>query len=227
MDADFWHERWKNNEIPFHESKPNPLLLKYFSELSLRKGSRVFLPLCGKTLDIAWLLSHGYRVAGAELSEIAIEQLFKELGVQPNISGADSVDRWSASNIDIFVGDIFALSRERLGPVDAIYDRAALVALPEEMRRRYTAHLMQLTDTAPQLLICFDYDQSSMEGPPFSVKNEELRRHYAENYDVTLMASTDVSGGLKGKCPAKENAWLLKSKRSIYTMRSNYTEQPH
>jgi thiopurine S-methyltransferase len=212
MDAEFWHERWKKNEIPFHESKPNPLLIKYLSELSLDKGSRVFLPLCGKTLDIAWLLSQGYQVAGAELSEMAIEQLFKELGVEPTIVGIGAVDRWSAHNIDVFVGDIFALSRQMLGPVDAIYDRAALVALPEAIRRRYSAHLMQLTDNAPQLLICFDYDQRSMEGPPFSIKNEEIKRHYAADYDLTLVASTDVSGGLKGKCPAKENVWLLKNK---------------
>jgi thiopurine S-methyltransferase len=210
MDASFWHQRWKKNEIAFHESKANPLLVKYFKELSLAKGSRIFLPLCGKTLDISWLLSHGYRVAGAELSKIAIEQLFMELGVQPNISGVGEVDQWSAKNIDIFVGDIFALSRKLLGPVDAIYDRAAFVAFPEEMRNRYTAHLTEITDKAPQLLICYNYDQRVMEGPPFSISNEEINRHYTGKYDLTLVASANVSGGLKGKCAAKETVWLLR-----------------
>ncbi len=211
MDASFWHQRWEKNEIAFHQSKANPLLVEYFHELSLAKGSRIFVPLCGKTLDISWLLSNGYRVAGAELSKVAIEQLFMELGVQPKISGVGQVDQWSANNIDIFVGDIFALSRKILGPVDAIYDRAALVAFPEEMRNRYTAHLTEMTDKAPQLLICYDYDQRLMEGPPFSVSNEEVKGYYTVNYDVTLIASTDVSGGLKGKCAAKENVWLLKN----------------
>lgn len=211
MDASFWHQRWEKNEIAFHQSKANPLLVEYFHELSLAKGSRIFVPLCGKTLDISWLLSNGYRVAGAELSQVAIEQLFMELGVQPKISGVGEVDQWSANNIDIFVGDIFALSRKILGPVDAIYDRAALVAFPEEMRNRYTAHLPEMTDKAPQLLVCYDYDQRLMEGPPFSVSNEEVKRYYTVNYDVTLIASTDVSGGLKGKCAAKENVWLLKN----------------
>jgi thiopurine S-methyltransferase len=211
VEASFWHQRWEKNNIAFHESEANPLLVKYFKELSLVKGSRVFLPLCGKTLDIPWLLSDGYRVAGAELSKIAIEQLFTELGIEPKISRIGAVDRYGATNIDIFVGDIFDLSSKMLGRVDAIYDRAALVALPEVMRNRYAAHLTEITDKAPQLLICYEYDQSLMEGPPFSIGNEEVNRHYIDNYDLTLMASTNVPGGLKGKCMAKENVWLLKS----------------
>ena len=210
MDASFWHQRWEKNEIAFHQSKANPLLVEYFHQLSLAKGNRIFIPLCGKTLDISWLLSNGYRVAGAELSQIAIEQLFTELGVQPTISRVGEVDQWSAKDIDIFVGDIFAVSRKILGPIDAVYDRAALVAFPEEMRNRYTAHLTEITDKAPQLLITYDYDQNVMEGPPFSISDEEVKRHYRVNYDVTLIASADVSGGLKGKCAAKENVWLLK-----------------
>ena len=211
MDASFWHQRWEKSEIAFHQSKANPLLVEYFHELSLAKGSRIFVPLCGKTLDISWLLSNGYRVAGAELSKIAIEQLFMELGVQPKISGVGEVDQWSANNIDIFVGDIFALSRMILGPVDAVYDRAALVAFPEEMRNRYAAHLTEITNKAPQLLICYVYDQNLMEGPPFSVSNEEVQQYYTVNYDLTLIASKDVPGGLKGKCAAKENVWLLQN----------------
>jgi thiopurine S-methyltransferase len=211
MDASFWHQKWKENKIAFHESEANPMLVKYFKALSLAEGSRVFLPLCGKTLDIAWLLSHGYRVAGAELSKIAIGQLFAELGVEPTIVSVVEVDHYSATNIDIFVGDIFDVSRKILGPVDAIYDRAALVALPEAMRNRYTAHLTEITDKAPQLIICYDYDQGCMEGPPFSISNEEVNQHYGERYDLTLMASTHLPGGMKGKCPAKENVWLLKS----------------
>jgi thiopurine S-methyltransferase len=212
MDATFWHQRWEKNEIAFHQSKANPLLVKHFNELSLAKGSRIFVPLCGKTLDISWLLSNGYCVAGAELSQIAIEQLFMELGVQLEISTVGEVEQWSATHLDIFVGDIFALTRKILGRVDAIYDRAALVAFPEEMRHRYTAHLTEITGKAPQLLICFEYDQSLMDGPPFSVSHEEVHRHYGGAYDLTLLANTDVSGGLKGKCPAKENAWLLSNR---------------
>jgi thiopurine S-methyltransferase len=211
MDASFWHQRWGGNDIAFHKSEANPLLVKYFKQLSLVNGSRVFLPLCGKTLDIPWLLSNGYRVVGVELSKIAIDQLFMGLGVEPKISGVGEVDRYSAQNIDIFVGDIFHLSSKMLGLVDAIYDRAALVALPEEMRNRYTAHLMEITDKAPQLLICYEYDQNLMEGPPFSISNEEVNQHYRGSYHLTPIESANVPGGVKGKGAAKENVWLLQN----------------
>ena len=210
MDAAFWHQKWEANEIGFHEGEANRLLVKYFNALSLAEGRRVFVPLCGKTLDIAWLLSNGFRVAGAELVESAIEQLFSELGIEPEISEVGGVKRYSAKNIDIFVGDIFAVSSEILGSVDAIYDRAALVALPEEIRRRYTGHLMEITDGTPQLLLTFEYDQSVMDGPPFSISNEEVIQHYGDRYELTLMESIAIPGGLKGKCAATENVWLLK-----------------
>ncbi|PJZ70876.1 thiopurine S-methyltransferase [Leptospira perolatii] len=209
MEASFWHQKWGKNEIAFHESKANPQLVEHFDRLSLAKGSRVFLPLCGKTLDISWLLSKGYRVAGAELSKIAIEQLFSELGIKPKRSTLGQMELYHAENLDIFVGDIFHLSSQMLGSVDAVYDRAALVALPEEMRKRYTEHLIEITKISPQLLICYEYDQNLMDGPPFSISNEEVFKHYRDHYDLNLIASNDVIGGLKGKCPAKENVWLI------------------
>ena len=212
MDSDFWLRRWENKETAWHESKPNPVLVTHVHQLALAKGRRMFLPLCGKTLDISWLLSRGYRVSGAELSQLAVEQLFMDLGVQPDIARAGELEQWSATDLDIFVGDIFALSKKALVGVDAIYDRAALVALPSDVRSRYTAHLMALTNKAPQLLVCYEYDQHLMDGPPFSVTDDEIRRHYAKTYEVRLLASTEVPGGLKGKCPAMENVWLLASK---------------
>lgn len=210
MDPSFWHKKWENNEIAFHRNNPNPLLVDHVKALSLKEGSVVFVPLCGKTLDIAWLLSNGYRVAGVELVESAIEQLFADLEIAPKISVVGEIMHYSAQNIDIYVGDIFAVSQELLGPVDAIYDRAALVALPEELRRRYTAHLIKITNKSPQLLIAYHYDQNLVQGPPFSISNAEVSQHYKESYNLTLLVSTDVEGGMKGKCEATENVWLLR-----------------
>lgn len=209
MDAKFWQRKWENSEIGFHRSEANPLLVDHLPKLSLEKGDRVFVPLCGKTLDIAWLLAHGYRVAGAELVEMAIEQLFMGLGVEPNVSEVGAITQYSAPNIDIFGGDIFQLSRQRLGVVDAIYDRAALVALPGDLRNRYTAHLVTITQQAPQLLITYDYDQALMDGPPFSICNKDVHRQYGTAYDLTLISSKEVVGGLKGQCVATENVWML------------------
>ena len=211
MDSNFWLQKWEKNDIAFHESEANPTLVKYFKKLSLAKTSRVFLPLCGKSRDIAWLLSNGYRVAGAELSKLAIKQMFLELGLEPKISEIGKVSHYHAKNIDIFVGDIFHLSRKMLGPVDAIYDRAALVALPKKMRKQYTAHLTEITDTAPQLLLSYEYDQNLQEGPPFSVSQVEIHQHYRDRYNLTPLESINIPGGLKGKCPAKENVWILQN----------------
>jgi thiopurine S-methyltransferase len=208
MEPDFWLNKWDKNEIAFHGSEANPLLLKYFKELTLTKGSRIFIPLCGKTLDIHWLLSQGYRVAGAELSELAIQQLFTELGVTPKIVTAGKLKHYSAEGIDIFVGDIFDLTADLLGAVDAVYDRAALVALPEEMRIRYTAHLARITDKAPQLLITYEYDATLISGPPFSISIDEVKRHYAGSYNLHLLASIDTPDGLRGNA-ARENVWVL------------------
>ncbi len=149
-------------------------------------------------------------MAGAELSEVAITQLFAELGVEPRISASDTLKHYRGPDLDIFVGNIFELPGSVLGAVDAVYDRAALVALPELMRHRYAEHLTEMTGRAPQLLVSYVYDQRVMDGPPFSVPNDEVTQHYGRRYDVRLMASTEVPGGLKGKCGAKENVWLLR-----------------
>lgn len=210
MEPDYWHKRWTSNEIGFHEGVANALLVQHVDALRLSPHQRVFLPLCGKTRDIPWLLQQGYRVAGAELSPIAAEQLFAELGVVPQIAAMSDLSHYHAPNLDIFVGDIFQLSHALLGRVDSIYDRAALIALPPAMRLRYASHLTAITDTAPQLLITLEYDQQLMDGPPFSVGEEEVRHLYGERYAITPLARVKVPDGLKGRFPATEQAWLLR-----------------
>ncbi|MFK7849207.1 MAG: thiopurine S-methyltransferase [Rhodothermales bacterium] len=212
MDASFWFGKWERNEIGFHQPAPNPMLVNNFEALSLNKGDRVFIPLCGKTHDIGWLLSKGFRVAGVELSQVAIEQLFTSLSVTPEISKLDTLLHYSAPNIDIFVGDVFALSGEILGPVDAIYDRAALVALPKEMRMQYTPLLTNITNTASQLVVIYAYDQDVVPGPPFSITTDELTQHYKTIYDLKLLSSEAAPNGMKGLCPATESVWLLTKK---------------
>lgn len=210
MDTQFWHCRWENNEIGFHEEAANPLLVKYIAELALAEGSRVFLPLCGKTVDIHWLLANGFRVRGAELSKIAVEQLFADLGMTPEVSRHGELERYRAPGIDIYGGDIFCLTRQLLGPIEASYDRGALVALEGGMRDRYAAHVRLITERAPQLLICYEYPQNMMAGPPFSISDDEVRRQYGDHYALTLVDKAEIAGGFKGKLAASENVWILK-----------------
>ncbi|MCB1667444.1 MAG: thiopurine S-methyltransferase [Porticoccaceae bacterium] len=211
MEPDFWHERWKTNDIGFHEGEANWLLVKYFDRLALPQDARIFLPLCGKTRDIAWLLGKGYRVVGVELSQTAVEQLFAELGVKPIVSRLTEMVLYRWENLEVFVGDFFRLTKLKLGDVDAVFDRAALVALPKSLRDRYTDHMIAITSGASQLLISFDYDQSIMDGPPFSVTGQEIKAHYQNTHNVILLEEAPVEGGLKGKCEALESARLLQA----------------
>jgi thiopurine S-methyltransferase len=209
MQAAFWHERWQQNQLGFHLNETNPLLLKHINALALKAGSRICIPLCGKTLDIEWLLGKGYQIVGVELSAIAIDQLFTSLGLVPTISQIGEMTQYSADGITIFVGDIFNVSAEMLGQVDAIFDRAALVALPETMRIEYAKHLMQITNSAKQLLVCIDYDQTVLNGPPFSINTDKVNAYYRSAYNLKQLQVNPIEGGLKGKCAADEVVWLL------------------
>ncbi|WP_278369195.1 thiopurine S-methyltransferase [Pseudoalteromonas lipolytica] len=209
MDAKHWHNRWENNEIGFHEGDVNRYLDQYFTNLSLQPGDTVFVPLCGKTHDIHFLLASGMKVVGAELSEIAIKQLFQELNLTPEITNHGTLTCYQGANLTVWVGDIFTLTPEQLGTVNAVYDRAALVALPLSMRVRYTQHILQLANKAQQLVVVFEYQQSEFSGPPFNVTANELHQHYDAYYQLALLCREPLEGGLKGKIPAMNAAWLL------------------
>ncbi len=207
MKHEFWHDKWQSNDIGFHLSSPNPLLIKYIRSLNLQPQACIFIPLCGKSLDIHWLLQQEFHVTGIDLSPIAIEELISELKLEFTVSQVGDLTHYHHQNIDLYVGDFFELSLDHISMIDAIYDRAALVALPEHMREAYTQHLVQLTQTAPQLLISFEYDQDLLAGPPFSVPEQEIRKYYASRYEIKQLASEYEK--LKGKVDAKENVWLL------------------
>ena len=176
MHEQFWHQKWEKDEIGFHEGEVNRFLYDYFNVLKLAAGARVFVPLCGKTRDIAWLLDKGMKVVGVELSEHAIKQLFAELNLEPKVESLADGLHYTSANIDIFVANIFSLNSELLGEVDAIYDRGALVALPENIRTRYAQMLPTITNNAPQLVVTYNYEQSQYSGPPFALPESEIER---------------------------------------------------
>lgn len=205
MEPSFWQNKWAQNSIGFHRAEANPLLVEHFHVLNTPQ--RILIPLCGKTRDIAWLLEQGHQVVGVELVEMAIVQLFEELGVDPTIEQRTHHTHYHAPNLDIFVGDVFDTDADTIGPIDAIYDRAALVALPQEMRDRYTQHMVDVTDNAPQLLITFTYDQSLMSGPPFSITEQEVHRQYGDHYALNSLYKEPIS--IKGEFEAIEQVWHL------------------
>jgi len=212
MEAEFWHARWASNQIGFHEGVPNANLTAHFPQLGIAASGCVFLPLCGKTHDIDWLLEQGYPVAGIELSEMAVKEVFERLGLVPEITRQGELKRYEAGELRLYTGDFFALSAAELGPVAAIYDRAALVALPPETRKAYSAHLQELTGTVPQLLVSLTYDQSLTDGPPFSVSPEEIARHYGTRHDITPLQKNAIGGPLGKKVEGVEEVWHLSPK---------------
>ena len=217
MEHSFWHSKWQKNEIGFHEPEGNALLVKYASFLfgddspstSLK---RIFVPLCGKTRDIGWLLAQGCEVVGAELSEVAIIQLFEELGVDPTVTTTSNGKIYAKDGLTIYVGDIFKLTSSDLGDVTGIYDRAALVALPSPLREQYAAHLMAITQCAPLLIISFEYDQNEMAGPPFSVNEKTVDALYSVDYNIQRLERSVLEGGLKGKVDADNLVFALTAK---------------
>ncbi|CAA6821003.1 MAG: Thiopurine S-methyltransferase (EC [uncultured Sulfurovum sp.] len=205
-----WLQRWENREIGFNQNQPNSFMVKHFDNLNLETGTRVLVPLCGKSIDISWLLAKGHKVTGVELSEQAVIELFDELTMSPNISKIDGLILYSTENLEVYVADIFEINSEMLGKIDAIYDRAALVALTTEVRVNYTAHLRDISNHAPQLLLCFEYDQSLMNRTPYSVEESEVRKHYGEHYTLKLLTREEIAGGFKGGLIASDAVWLLK-----------------
>ena len=206
-----WLEKWEKREIGFNQNRVNEFLIKYFKKLNLEKNANILVPLCGKSIDITWFLSEGFSVTGIELSEIAVEELFLELGITPSISNLGEVKLYSSEQLNLFVGDIFKVTSKMIGEIDAIYDRAAIVALTKELRIKYAEHLRSISNNAPQLLLCFEYDQSLMNRTPYSVDELEVKMHYAQHYEIELLERVAIAGGFKGKLPASDVVWLLKS----------------
>jgi thiopurine S-methyltransferase len=176
MHADFWLERWRDGRSHFHQTKVTPQLQKYWPSLQMPAGSRVLVPLCGKSLDMPWLAEQGLRVLGVELSSLAVEQFFAENDLRPAIHQSPLGSHHVAGNIEIICGDIFKLDAATLSSCTGIYDRAALIALPPAMREHYVRHVYaRLSDQYRGLLIALDYPQEQMEGPPFSVRDDEIQ----------------------------------------------------
>lgn len=192
MDPDFWHERWSRNEIGFHQPEGNPLLATHWPTLVIPPDARVLVPLCGKTPDMAWLAARGHSVVGVELSDKAARDFFAEQQLQPAIQRLDGFTVYEAASISVWVGDFFAMPMSALAACTAVYDRASLIALPPTMRRRFAALLAEALPAGSRgLLVALDYAQREMDGPPFSVPEDEIRDLF-KAFDVTCLSRQDA-----------------------------------
>jgi len=186
MEHDFWHNRWEEGRIGFHQAEINEQLQRYWPDLTQEAKSRetgVLVPLCGKSSDMLWLREQGHAVLGVELNRSACEAFFSENGAEAQVSEESVYIRYACEGIDLLCGDIFALSAEQLSGISFVYDRAALVALPTPMRRQYAELLKALLPAGAQILLIameFEGDQ----GPPFAVREAEIRELFEARFDV-------------------------------------------
>ncbi|RDH83915.1 MAG: thiopurine S-methyltransferase [endosymbiont of Galathealinum brachiosum] len=196
MELDFWKQRWEQNQIAFHLPEVNPYIDKFWHSFDAKPHSLIFIPLCGKTLDIAWFASKEFSVLGVECSEKAINDFFQEQKLKIQKNQFKQFNVYHNSNINLLQGDFFKLDKEILEDVSIVYDRASLIALPEVMRREYVELLKNtLPDETQIFLITLEYNQSQMSGPPFSVKRDEINRLFQPEFKVELLHESDVLDG--------------------------------
>ena len=220
MEAQFWHERWAEKQIGFHQEKVNKRLQYYWSALELAPEAKVFVPLCGKSIDMLWLHEQGHPVLGVELDATAVEAFFTENQLTYTVLEQEGFVQYhgtgAAEGIQLWVGDFFTLTTEHLSEFTGFYDRASMIAMPPRMRSDYTKQLGRVIKPGVcGLVITITYDQERMKGPPFSIPDEDFRHLLTGDYDINELAchtGPKVVGNLvkRGLETMEERVYLLK-----------------
>ena len=198
MEQSFWQEKWQANEIGFHQQQPHPLLEKHASLIQAGDSGRIFVPLCGKSVDMLRLNQGGFGVIGLELSRIAAQAFFDENRIAVQVAPEGDFERFQSGSIEILCGDFFAVNAQQLGQVNVVYDRAALIALPPPMRRKYTNKLQSLLGAGVRIfLVALEYEEGLVNAPPFSVSDAEIHSLYQDWCEIELVER--LAAEVKGK----------------------------
>ena len=193
MEHQFWHEKWEINELGFHQDDFNPPLVKHWRTLDIPAGSKVFVPLCGKSMDMLWLAQLGYDVVGVELSEIAARSFFDEHGLRAEYDKVGPFTRYKSDRVQIYCGDFFFLTPAMLHDVVAMFDRGSLIALPADMRVQYVQKLKELLQaTVKTLLITISYQDGQITPPPHQVYDEEVNTLYQPWCEVEFLEESET-----------------------------------
>ena len=188
-DHEFWHQRWQRGEIGFHRDSVHPALPAFWASIDRDAHAPVLVPLAGKSVDMRWLAERGQPVSGVELASDAVRMFFVEAGLVPRIDELGPLPRWKSADVTLFQGDFFEFRAER--PFERFYDRAALIALPPDVRPRYLEHLAsQLAPDACGLLVTLEYPQGQMNGPPYSVEESEIAAQ--QHFEFDCLSREDV-----------------------------------
>ena len=211
-----WESRWQEDRIGFHLKEVNPYLIKFSDQLLFQNPDRVFVPLCGKTLDLCWLTKKTKKVIGIELVKKPVQEFFAENNIAYLVQQEETFQKFTSKFIDIYLGDFFELKPEDTTPFKAIYDRASIIALEELDRRKYVNHLIPFLDPVGRiLLITLEYNQNHMEGPPYSVPREEIESLFSPWASLKLLETCDVLDDRfrkKGLTQLLEHVFLIEKK---------------
>lgn len=214
MDSSFWLEKWQNGEIGFHQSGGHPALPEHWFKLEPDVSEHILVPLCGKTRDLAWLAEHSHVVHGVELSERAGAEFFAESHLEPTIEIHAGHKRYRAQWLEsgeviIDVGDFFEVLATDGHGFNLFFDRAALIALPPDIRRRYVTRIADcLAPHARGLLVTLEYPSGALAGPPFSIDPDEVGTLFADTFDVEQVAAHNVLADYPGFA-AQGVPWLV------------------
>lgn len=224
MNAEFWRKAWLDGRIGFHQKNINPHLREFASRLELKEGVRILVPLCGKSNDMLWLRDQGCKVFGVEVSTVAVDAFFREHNLADTVVADGVFRRHRTDGIDILEGDYFKTSVRQLGAIDALYDRAALIALPEAMRRRYVEHTAHLVSPGARgLVLTIEYEGKGIEGPPFSLPASEVERLYGPWFQVDMVAE----GEILDKSPRFQERGARYLAERVYLVHRNPTRRLH
>ena len=193
MEPNFWLDKWQKQEIGFHQEQVNPHLRANFSLLNLSTASHILVPLCGKSLDLVWLVEQGYKVTGVELSPLAVSSFFQESQWEYEQFQQDNLSRYISRDgqLTIIQGDFLQLDSSAIDPIDAVYDRAAMIALPPQLRKNYFNKVKELLSRKGQaLVITIEYPLDGVDGPPFSVSQREIETYFSSDFRVKLLTQT-------------------------------------
>lgn len=213
-DNHLWLDLWRTRQTNFHQKKVNKFLSTYWPGLNLTRGSRVFVPLCGKSLDMTWLAKQGHEVIGVELSTVAVKAFFRENQLKPIKRRLGKYTLWRHGRISILCGDYFSLNKDDLGHIDTVYDRAALTALPEEIRKRYAMHLQLIVPQADIFLLTVEdiVQETGLSQDPDVDK--EINTLFSEEFDITL---THVETGIETDHQSPEKP-PIKTEYKVYQL---------
>jgi len=193
VQPDFWLDRWRTAQIGFHQAAVDRHLKAYWPQLLVPANSRVFVPLCGKSLDLLWLRDQGHSVIGVELSPLALESFLMEHGIPAKRRVLAEFDVYEADGLTLFCGDYFKLTPAILGSVSTVYDRAALISWTPAAQESYVEHLTGLTRAGTQtLLIAVEYPAEQMKGPPFPLTPETIASLYAGDYSIEELGRHEI-----------------------------------